>query len=407
MPAPAVSSGGSERLTVHDVLVQWGPAYRARFEATLPPRQRAVLDTILACRTPERGGEVYRCQDCGRFHYSYHSCNDRHCPRCGAANADAWLAANQSLLLPVPYFFVTFTVPEALRSWLRRHPAVGYDALFTASAGALQDLAQNPKRLGATLGMLGVLHTWSRTLIHHPHVHFLVPGGGLSLDQRTWVAARKKFLVRVEPLSDRCRTLFRQHLERHHPEALQAIPARVWQQRWVTYSQAVGTGENALRYLSRYLFKTATGNRTLERLPNGKLRWPYRDSTTRQGRHVDLEPAELIRRFLQHVLPTGFHRVRRFGWLHPSGRKKLNRVRALLHQAPKLSAAEQAAWGLPTSTDPDAQGLQPPEPEPPPAILNPPPAQCRHCGGPLVRVAQWRAGQPPLGLPPERAPPRP
>lgn len=405
MPAPAVSSGGSDRLTVHDVLVQWGPAYRARFEATLPPRQREVLATILTCRTPARGGEVYRCPDCGRCHYSYHSCNDRHCPRCGTADADAWLAANQALLLPVPYFFVTFTVPEALRSWLRSHPAVGYDALFAASARALQDLAQNPKRLGATLGMLGVLHTWSRTLIHHPHVHFLVPGGGLSLDQRTWVPARNKFLVRVEPLSDHYRTLFRQHLERHHPAALKEIPASVWQQRWVTYSKAVGTGENALRYLSRYLFKTATGNRRLEHLPNGKLRWPYRDSTTGAWRRIDLEPDELIRRFLQHVLPAGFHRVRRFGWLHPGGRKKLNRVRALLGQSPVLTDAQRAAWFPPAPDDPDA--LEPPEPDAQPSTRNAQPIKCPHCGGTLVRVGRWRPGQPPPRPPPGRAPPRP
>lgn len=317
MAAPAVPDGGGEALTMHELLVRWGPAYVARFGATLPPRHREVLDTLRTCRTPGRGGELYRCGDCGQWHYAYHSCNDRHCPRCGAADADAWLTANAARLLPVPYFLVTFTVPEGLRAWLRRHPAAGYDALFAASAGALQDLAQNPRRLGATLGMLGVLHTWSRTLAYHPHVHFLVPGGGLSLDQRTWVAARQKFLLPVKALSDRCRTLFRQHLQRRHPEALDQIPARVWRQRWVTHSAAVGAGEPALRYLGRYVFKTATGNRRLAALADGKRRWPYRDSTTRQWRHVALDPQELIRRFLQHVLPAGFHRVRRFGWWHP------------------------------------------------------------------------------------------
>ena len=407
MPAPAVASGGGERLTVHEVLVQWGPAYRARFAATLPPRHRQVLDTILACRTPARGGEVFRCRDCGRWHYRYHSCNDRHCPRCGATDADAWLAANEALLLPGPYFLVTFTVPEALRPWLRRHPAAGYDALFAASAGALQNLAQNPQRLGATLGMLGVLHTWSRTLIHHPHVHFLVPGGGLSRDQRTWVPARKKFLVPVQALSDHARTLFRQRLARHHPAALKDIPARVWKQRWVTHSAAVGTGANALRYLSRYVFKTATGNRTLARLPNGKLRWPYRDRPTGQRRHVDLEPFEFLRRFLQHVLPAGFHRVRRFGWLHPGGRKKLNRVRALWRQAPVLSAAEQAAWQPPAPADPDAERHAPADPDGQPATSVPQRSQCPHCGGELVRVARWRGGHPLPRPPPGRAPPAP
>jgi hypothetical protein len=388
------SPGGTVRL--HEVLVQQGPAYLARFGATMPARQREVLQKLLRCRTPALGGALYLCPDCGQRHFTYHSCNDRHCPQCGREESEAWLAAQQALLLPVPYFLVTFTVPEKLRGWLRSHPALGYDVLFAASAQALQDLAH--RRLGATLGMLGVLHTWSRTLIHHPHLHFLVAGGGLSLDQRTWVSTKPNFLLPVKALSDRCRNLFRQHLQKEAPEALRDIGASVWKQRWVVHSAAVGAGEAALRYLSRYVFKTATGNRALPVQPEGRLRWRYRDSTTRAWRHVDLEPCELIRRFLQHVLPRGFHRVRRFGWWHPGGRAKLKRVRALLHQRPVLTPAERAAW-------------QPPErdlPEPadaPPATLNPPPLQCARCGGVLVLVERWRAGQRPAWRGQERAPP--
>jgi hypothetical protein len=393
MSARVGATDGTGRL--HAGLVRYGPAYLARFGATMPARQREVLRTLLRCRTAALGGALHHCPQCGHRHFTYHSCNDRHCPQCGREDAEEWLAAQQALLLPVPYFLVTFTVPEKLRGWLRRHPARGYDLLFGASAQALQDLAQS--RLGATLGMLGVLHTWSRTLIHHPHIHFLVAGGGLSLDQRTWVGAKPNFLLPVKALSDRCRNLFRQHLVKATPEALRDIAASVWKQRWVVHSAAVGSGEPALRYLSRYVFKTATGNRTLPRQPDGRLRWRYRDTATRAWRHVDLEPFELLRRFLQHVLPRGFHRVRRFGWWHPGGRVKRKRVRALLRQPPGLTPAEQAAWQPPESHAPAPEDALPDNPTPP--------LKCARCGAVLVVVERWRPGQRPLWRGQDRAPP--
>jgi hypothetical protein len=232
--------------------------------------------------------------------------------------------------------------------------------------------------------MLGVLHTWSRTLIYHPHVHYLVPAGGLSLDQRQWVPSRPKFLVHVRPLADHYRTLFHQALERDAPDSLKSLPARLWKQRWVVHCQPAGCGQAALQYLSRYVFKTATGDRDLPLLPDGRVRWRYRDSTTGHGQHQDLEPFELIRRFLQHVLPAGFHRVRRFGWLHSAGRAKLNRVRALLQQAPVLTNAECAAW------QPPQADIQPPEPLPAPD----PTPLCRQCRQPMKHAGSWPAGQP-------------
>jgi hypothetical protein len=386
MVAAAANNSGS--LSVHEVLRRWAPAYLAQFGAAMPVRQREVLQAILACRTPALGGALHYCPNCDHRHFSYHSCNDRHCPQCGGQDAQQWLDTNAALLLPGNYFLVTFTVPEGLRRWVRSHPGPGYDLLLAASSQALQDLAQNPKRLGATLGLLGVLHTWTRTLEYHPHVHYLAPGGGLSPDQRQWVASRPQFLLPVKALSDRCRTLFRQALERRMPEALQELPSKVWEQRWVVHSAAVGGGQNALRYLSRYVFKTATGNRQLQLLPSGRLRWPFRQSGTGAWRHIDLEPFEFLRRFLQHVLPPHFHRVRRFGWLHPAGRVKLNRVRALLKIPPLLSAAEQAAWQS------QAHSQQPsPLPDPQPQTPKPAPLRCPHCGHQLVLASQWRPAQ--------------
>jgi hypothetical protein len=394
MTGTGPTGAGGDAIRFHELLQQWGPAYLERFGTAVPRRQRQVLEKLLVCRTPALGGELFACPACGTFHYTYHSCNDRHCPQCGQTDADQWLADHTSLLLPAPYFLVTFTVPEPLRAWMRSHPGLSLDLLFATSAQALQDLARNPKRLGACLGMLGLLHTWSRTLIYHPHVHYLVPAGGLSLDGRQWVPSRRKFLVHVHPLADHYRTLFHQALQRDAPDLLQTLPARLWKERWVVHCQPAGSGEAALRYLSRYVFKTATGNRDLPLLPDGRVRWRYRESTTGHWQHLDLEPFELIRRFLQHVLPSGFHRVRRFGWLHPAARAKLNRVRALLRQAPVLTDAQRAAW------QPPQPEFEPPEPLPLPDRT----PLCPHCRRPMTHCGSWAQGQP-RPRPPARAPP--
>src|SRR6267143_2004071 len=380
-----VRGASASTVCFHELLVRQGPEYLQRFGLSMPARQRQVLERIRRCRSPALGGQLFACPDCGAHHYRYHSCTDRHCPLCGQTEADDWRARQESrLLLPTPYFLVTFTVPEPLRQWMRSHPKAGYDLLFETSAQALQDLAGHPKRLGGSLALLGILHTWSRSLLYHPHIHYLVPGGGLSLDQRQWVPATEKFLLPVYPLSDHFRHLFYQGLQKHHPAVLRNWPRKIWKQRWVVHSQPVGSGQKALQYLSRYIFKTATGNRRLQLLPDGRVRWPYRHSATGQAAHQDLMPEELLRRFLQHVLPGGYHRVRLFGWFHPASRQKLNRVRALLKQSPLLTQFERETW------QPGEEIFEPVQPLPPQAA---PPPECPHCKKPMVLVASWRAGQ--------------
>ena len=347
---PATGDGG-ESPTVHQLLRELAPDYRKRFPS-LPLRQGQVLKKILACRSPALGGQLFQCPECPGFHYRYHSCNDRHCPQCGQTDADAWLQRQQGrLLLPTPYFLLTFTVPEALRRFIRSHPQIALDLLFACSSQALQELARNPRRLGAHLGMLGVLHTWSRTLIFHPHIHYLVPGGGLSPDGRSWIAARPKFLLPVKPLGAHFRTLFQTRLQQEHPELFAQVPAKAWKGHWIVDSRPAGSGENALRYLSRYVFKTATSNRLVPRLPDGRLRWDYRESKTGKTLSLNLEPLEFMRRLLQHILPRGFARVRTFGWLHPAAKVRGNRVRALLHQKPVLTTAEKQTWNPPADPD--------------------------------------------------------
>jgi hypothetical protein len=392
----AIPTGSAPRsLSFHEFLSQFSPGYLQRFGAAMPLRQREVLPRILRCRTPELGGQLFACPDCQRWRFRYYSCNDRHCPLCGQADAQEWLQRQQRrLLLPVPYFLVTFTLPEPLRAWVRAHPKLGYDLLFAASAQALQDLASNPKYLGAQLALLGVLHTWSRTLIFHPHIHYLVPGGGLSADGRTWSHTGQEFFVHFAPLKRRFRTVFAELLRKQAPELWTQIPSSVWQQDWNINLQAVGSGEKALQYLARYIFKTATANRRLQLLPEGKVRWPYRQSQTGQWTHLDLEPDELLRRFLQHILPQGYCRVRCFGWYHPAAKVRANRVRALLRQAPVLSAAEEQTWQMP----PAGPGWEPAAPvKPPPA----PAPLCPCCRIPMVLRATWRAGpRPPLAAQP-------
>lgn len=377
---------GGESLTVQQLLRHLAPAYRQRFGSAMPSRHRQVLQKILACRTPALGGQLFQCPDCPAFHYRYHSCNDRHCPQCGQTDADAWLQRQRArLLLPVPYFLVTFTVPEALRRLLRSHSQVALDLLFACSAQALQELAGNPRRLGAQLGMLGVLHTWSRTLVYHPHIHYLVPGGGLSPDGRQWIAARPKFLLPVKALGAHCRTLFKTRLYQKHPDLFAQVPAKVWRRHWNVDSRAAGSGENALCYLSRYVFKTATSNRRVELLPEGQVRWSYRESNTGRPASIRLQPLEFMARFLQHVLPRGFARVRTFGWLHPAAKVRGNRVRALLHQLPVLTPAEQQVW----------QPAPEPELEPPanPTLGVGSAPLCPRCQKPMRLIGSWRPGQ--------------
>ena len=385
----STTGDGGESLRVHQLLRNLAPDYQKRFGPSLPQRHRQVLKKILLCRTPALGGQLFACPDCPGFLYRYHSCNDRHCPQCGQTDADDWLQRQGGrLLLPTPYFLVTFTVPEALRRFIRSHQQIALDLLFACSARALQELARNPRRLGADLGMLGVLHTWSRTLIFHPHVHYLIAGGGLSSDGRQWIAARPKFLLPVKPLGAHLRTLFKTRLHKEHPDLFAQVPAKVWKRHWNVDSRPAGSGQNALRYLSRYVFKTATGNRKVQLLADGKVQWNFRESKSGRATSIQLDPLEFRGRFLQHILPRGYARVGSFGWVHPAAKVSANRVRALLGQQPLLTAAEEQAWNPPA--DPDSQ-----LPASPRGVVCSSPL-CPRCQQVMRLVGSWLSAQPML-----------
>jgi len=311
---------------IADIFRLHGPAYRAHFgDRMLPSHLRAMQD-IERCRTEALGGQVYHCETCQAYQYSYHSCKNRHCPKCQQDQAEQWLEDQKRLLLPVPYFMVTCTLPAELRGLARRHQKTLYNLLFRSSAEALQELALDPRFIGGRIGMVGVLHTWPRDLRYHPHVHYIVAGGGLSAEG-AWLPARQDFLVHVTPLSVLFRAKFRAYLQQ--TDLFPLVDAHVWHKDWVVHCKPVGSGEAAFRYLAPYIFRVALSNNRVLTLDDGQVTFQYKDSATQQTRSATVPAQEFIRRFLQHVLPDRFIKVRYYGFLSPGNRHVLTRVSQL------------------------------------------------------------------------------
>jgi len=319
-----------------ELLAAHWPGYVAQFGRWIAPEQHAAVRAIRRCRTAGLGGQLYRC-GCGREHYAYHSCNHRACPRCGRDDAAAWLAAQRTRLLPVPYFLVTLTVPEPLREPIRAARKLWYGALLKEGAGALQDLAAQANHLGAQLGVTAVLQTWTRDLRYHPHVHLLVPGGGLTADGLRWrrVPDAAYFLPQVK-LAARFKGRLKAWLKAEQPELFARVPAKVWWGKWVADIQPVGSGEAALKYLAAYLCRPPLHESQVERWDAQNVTFRYRDNGGGQKR-CTVSGAEFVRRVLQHVLPKSFQRVRHYGWLGGAARAKRERIGALLDwRAPAL-----------------------------------------------------------------------
>ena len=263
------------------VLRRHWPAYERKYRARLLPSHRRAVAAILSCRTPALGGQLYRC-DCGQEHYAYHSCNHRACPQCGHADATEWLERQRRKLLPVPYYLVTFTVPAQLRQVIRSHQKDLYPLLLRESAGALRDIARDHKDLGAQIGFLAVLQTWTRDLRYHPHVHCVVPGGGLSPDRLRWVSPKREgYFLPQSVLALRFRTRLRQALQQQHPQLYVQIPRAAWALDWVADVQPVGTGEPALKYLAAYVYRTAFSAERILADDGQTITFTYRDN---QGR---------------------------------------------------------------------------------------------------------------------------
>ena len=327
---------------VADAVRQFGPAYRARYGAAMPASHRRALRDLAACRTPALGGQVHCCDACGYEHYVYHSCRNRSCPQCHGAATAAWLAAREAELLPVPYVHVVFTLPASLREVVRAHQRVCLAALMTTAAESLRALAADPHYVGGTLGILAVLHTWTRALVYHPHVHCLVPAGALAPDGTTWRPARDNFLVPVRALSRRFRARFLARLRRRLPNV--SLPPGLWEQPWVVYCKpSVQGAACVLRYLARYVHRVAITDARILGITSERVTFSYKDAQAHTWRRMTLSGEEFLRRFLQHVLPPGFHKVRYYGLWAPAAQATRRRVQEALGATP-------AAPPTPTTT---------------------------------------------------------
>jgi Putative transposase/Transposase zinc-binding domain len=359
------------KLEVADIFRRHGATWRAANEGHISLPQRRVMTAIEICRTAALGGHVERCDDCGHTRIAYNSCRNRHCPKCQWSAAERWLAAREAELLPVPYFHVVFTLPAAVGAIAYQNKATVYGLLFSAAAETLATIAADPKHLGADIGVTAVLHTWGQNLDHHPHVHCIVPGGGVSMDGKQWVPCRPGFFLPVRVLSRLFRRLFLEGLQALHDAgelqfftdiahlkdaaAFRAhlIPLR--KSEWVVYAKRPFAGPSqVLAYLARYTHRVAIGNSRLLGLDDHHVsfRWKdYRQRGSCRSKVMRLAVGEFIRRFLMHVLPDGFHRIRHYG-LFANGHRadKLALCRGLLNvPIAERNCTDEEAQGEPTS----------------------------------------------------------
>jgi len=312
-----------------DVIRRYGPAYIERFGDRMPPSHRRAMRDLAACRTAALGGQLTRCDHCGDERYVYHSCRNRSCPACHGSETRHWASARRAELLPVPYYHVVFTLPKELRGTVRSHQRKLLSALVTAAAHSLIQLAADPRYAGGRIGLLSVLHTWTRDLAYHPHVHCLVPGGALTRDGRQWVPTRATFLVPVRALS----VLFRARFMALARKALPAerFPESIWKTSWVVYCKPTVQGvAKVVDYLARYVHRIAITNSRLVSAEDGTVTFRYKDAEAQRWRTTTLPATEFLRRFLQHVLPRGFHKVRYYGLLSPAYRQTLRQVQLVL-----------------------------------------------------------------------------
>jgi hypothetical protein len=314
---------------LEQIFREHGPEYIELYGTRMPRSHLRVLHSLIRCGDSSLGSNLFSCQRCGLSHLRPCRCGDRHCPNCQHQKASEWLDRQTKDLLPCRYFLITFTVPEELRGWLKKHQRLAYDALFSASAGALKRLARDSRFVGADqTGFFGVLHTWGRALQYHPHIHFVVPGGGLSRDRSRWHSSRKDLFVHVRPLARIYRAKFPDAMKR--AGLMQDIDPVVWQKPFNVNSQAVGGGKATLKYLAAYVFRVAISNSRILHIKDGQVTFTYEDSRTHRMHKMSLAAGEFIRRFLQHVLPKGFMKIRYFGFLSPNAATPLSEIRKMI-----------------------------------------------------------------------------
>ncbi len=312
-----------------DIFRSYGQSYLTKYSASILPSHKKAIRDISLCRTPAMGGSIYICKTCNEYHYNYHSCGNRNCNTCQNDKAEEWLEKNINLLLPVSYFMVTFTLPEDLRLQARRNQKLFYNLLFKCSAQCIAEFASNPKHIGAIPGYLGILHTWSRTLAYHPHIHYIVTGGGLARGKVLWCNSKHKFLFPVKAVSAVFKSKFRDGLKKLNPQIYSQIPPDTWTRKWVVNCIHVGSGLSAMKYLAQYVFRVAISNSRIIKLEDGFVTFKYQVSKTKQWKVIRLITEEFMRRFLQHVLPRSFVKVRYYGLFATTNRILLKSAKEL------------------------------------------------------------------------------
>jgi hypothetical protein len=329
------------RVELADVIRQFAPRYIAQYGDRMMPSQEKALSDIAACCTRGLGGRLYHCDDCHETFWRYHCCRNRACPKCHASQIQEWLGARQAELLPCDYFHAVVTVPKELRPAFRRNQKLLYGLLMRVSAAAVTGLCAEGRLLGALPGILSVLHTWNGRLAYHPHVHLLITGGGITADGEHWEPARGEFLVPVKLLSRKIAAQFCAALKAEAPAVFTRIPAQVWRREWVSFCKHYGQGNDAvLSYLSRYVFRTAISNARILGMDRTHVTFRWKDRKAGAWRIERLPGVEFLGRFLQHVLPRGFHRVRYYGLWHPSKREQSARAWLLLVLAAPADTAQ-------------------------------------------------------------------
>jgi hypothetical protein len=315
--------------SISEIFTTFGPEYLQRYANLMPKTHRKAIDAIMACRTDACGIALYQCESCAESHPLYRSCGNRHCPTCQHHKTRQWLEKQIQRQLPGHHFLITFTVPEKLRPFMRKNQRVAYSALFKTSSDSIKKLAPDQHYIGADLpGFFGVLHTWGRTLQYHPHIHYVVAGGALSSSDGRWHPSTTDFYLPVQALAKIFRAKFRD--EMINAGLFEQIPSEVWHIDWNVNSQAVPSSQACLKYLAPYVFKVAISNSRIVNVQDRTVLIRYRKPHSDRSRILALEVMEFIRRFLQHVLPTGFMKVRYYGFMNPNCKLPLDHIRSLI-----------------------------------------------------------------------------
>jgi len=392
-------------LEVADIFRQIGPAYRAEYATVISRGQRRVMSAIEQCRTVALGGHVEQCDACGNQRIAFNSCRNRHCPKCQSLVRAQWLQDRQTELLPVEYFHVVFTVPQEIAAITYQNKAVVYDILFQATSETLRTIAADPKHLGAEIGFIAILHTWGQNLLHHPHLHCVVPGGGISPNDKRWISCPAGFFLPVRVLSRLFRRLFISQLQQafdrgelHFFNSLDALQNRVafakyltpaTHAEWVVYAKPpFGGPQQVLEYLGRYTHRVAISNNRLREFSDGGVTFAWKDYRHEsRNKTMRLDAQEFIRRFLLHVLPSGFQRIRHYGLL-------ANRYREIkLKQCRELLGAPAPTVELPDAALDYRDRYQ--------RLTGVSLRDCPHCGrGQMVRIESFLPGTLPRGPPP-------